>query len=29
MIAFEVVGFAMVALFFGALVDNGNSRSAR
>jgi hypothetical protein len=29
MIAFQVVGFAMVALFFGALVNNGNSRSVR
>jgi hypothetical protein len=29
MFAFEIVGFAMVALFFGALVDGGNSRSAR
>jgi hypothetical protein len=29
MFAFEIVGFAMVALFFGALVDKGNSRNAR
>jgi hypothetical protein len=29
MFAFEIVGFAMVALFFGALVNSGNSRSTR
>jgi hypothetical protein len=29
MAAFEIIGFAMVALFFGALVDGGNSRSTR
>lgn len=29
MFAFEVVGFAMVALFFGAMVNGSNSRSTR
>jgi hypothetical protein len=29
MFAFEVIGFAMVALFFGAMVNGGNSRSTR
>lgn len=29
MVAFEVIGFAMVALFFGAMVNGGNGRTAR